>query len=175
MTRVSQSEQQEARERLLEWLKPGDTVYTILRHVSRSGMCRHISPVKLHVREDTGEVDVLHLDSSVAQVLGRPEARNRLGGDEGIVVGGCGQDMGFHLVYSLSRALWPEGYECIGPGCPANDHVNARHTHCPVCGVPLSTGGEPILRGHHLVCSVECASKPWVHQDGGYALRHRWI
>jgi hypothetical protein len=33
--------------------------------------------------------------------------RNR----EGIVVGGCGMDMGFHLVYNLGATLWPKGTE----------------------------------------------------------------
>ena len=40
-----EKERDEARERLLEMLRPGDTVHTILRHVSRSGMSRSISPV----------------------------------------------------------------------------------------------------------------------------------
>lgn len=42
----------EARKRLKEVLKPGDTVYTILRHVSRSGMTRHISLVHLYVEKE---------------------------------------------------------------------------------------------------------------------------
>jgi hypothetical protein len=39
-------EQAEAKAALLKILKPGDTVNTILRHVSRSGMMRHISRLK---------------------------------------------------------------------------------------------------------------------------------
>lgn len=27
----------------------------------------------------------------------------------GIKIGGCGMDMGFHLVYHLGRVLWPNG------------------------------------------------------------------
>lgn len=175
MTRVSQSVRQDACERLREWLTPGDTVYTILRHVSRSGMCRHISLVKPYIRKDEGEIDFLHLDYNVALALDYPEARNRLGGHDGIRVSGCGQDMGFALVYDLGYALWPKGFECLGPSCPANDHVNARSSHCPVCGTPLSTGEKPILRGHHLVCSLECSTAPWVHKASGYALNHKWL
>ena len=174
--RVSESERQEARERLLEWLKPGDTVYTILRHVSQSGMSRRIGAVKPYVREDTGEVRFLHLDYNIMRVLGWPEGHNRGGGPDGIRVDGCGMDMGFHLVYSLSRALWPEGFECIGSDCPANDHDNARNTHCAVCGAALDAGTEPkYKRGYHAVCSQDCASKPWVHRDGGYALNQKWL
>ena len=33
----------------------------------------------------------------------------RLGKNEGIVVDGCGMDMGFHLVYSLGATIWPSG------------------------------------------------------------------
>jgi len=144
--KIHTGEREEARERLLEWLKPGDTVYTILRHVSASGMTRHISVVKPYVREGDGEIDFLHLDYNVARALGEREARNRLGGRDGIKVGGCGMDMGFHLVYSLSRALWPEGHECIGTGCPANDHTNGDRDYTP----------------HH-------------HNDGGYCLNQRWL
>jgi hypothetical protein len=28
----------------------------------------------------------------------------------GLVVGGCGMDMGFHAVYTLSRILYNDGY-----------------------------------------------------------------
>jgi hypothetical protein len=48
----------------------------------------------------------------------------------GVKVGGCGMDMGFHLVYNLSRTLYPT-YQCLGKGdgsyrsgCPSNEHVN---------------------------------------------------
>jgi len=44
--------------------------------------------------------------------------------DKGIRVGGCGMDMGFHLIYSLSRILYPNGFDCIGDNCPSNDHFN---------------------------------------------------
>ena len=27
----------------------------------------------------------------------------------GLVIGGCGMDMGFHVVYNLGRAMWPDG------------------------------------------------------------------
>ena len=34
----------------------------------------------------------------------------------GLVVGGCGMDMGFHVVYSLGRVLWPKGFKVNGIG-----------------------------------------------------------
>lgn len=129
---VPKKDRAEAIERLRKVMPPGTTVYTILRHVSRSGMMRHIS-VK------TG-LEVQH-DWDVALVTGL-----RLAPYEGIKVAGAGMDMGFHLVYSLSHTLYPNGFDCIGEGCPANDHSNYR-------------GGD--VPKHHL--------------DGGYALRQRWI
>lgn len=48
MAMSTQAEKDEAAERLREILKPGDTVYCILRHVSRSGMQRRISLYTLH-------------------------------------------------------------------------------------------------------------------------------
>lgn len=94
---VSKKEQREARERLRKWLKPGDTVYCILRHVSRSGMMRVIDLIKV---EEDGEV--LHLGYNAAKALGWPYDRRR----EGVRVSGCGMDMGFQLVYSLAHVLF---------------------------------------------------------------------
>lgn len=45
-TKQKDLERERAKASLLESLKPGDRVYTILKHVSRSGMYRVISVVK---------------------------------------------------------------------------------------------------------------------------------
>ena len=105
---------EEARARLLEVLKPGDTVYCILRHVSRSGMMRRISVVVFKDNEPH------FLDASAADLLGIGGVQ----GGDGVRVGGCGMDMGFHLVYKLSAALWPNGFDCIGSKCRSSDHSN---------------------------------------------------
>lgn len=103
MSKKSETEKQEAIAQLREWLKPGDTVYTILRHVSKSGMQREIGIVI------NREGSMLHPNYSVAKALGY-----RQGKRDGLVVGGCGMDMGYHVVYNLGRALWPDGFECMG-------------------------------------------------------------
>lgn len=123
-------------ETLRENVKPGDTVYTIVRHVSRSGMTRDISVLLM---TDDGPWEVSGL---VALAIG--ERRNRDNG--GVRVGGCGMDMGFHIVYQLGHALFPDGFTCAGEGCRSNDHSNGDRDRTP----------------HH-------------HTDGGYALRHRWM
>lgn len=96
--------------KLRQWLKPGDTVITILRHVSHSGMSRRISLV---ICQD-GEL--FDISGWAADVL---EAR-RHDRDGSIIVGGCGMDMGFHLVYRLSRRLFPKGFKVEGVGRNGN-------------------------------------------------------
>ena len=135
-TKVQQSEQAEALERLRGWLSAGDTVYCVLRHVSKSGMSRVIEFKKID-----GE-QVLTFGYNIAKALGMPFDRAR----EGVKVGGAGMDMGFAVVYDLSAKLFPAGFECIGEGCPSNDHSNGDRDYTP-----------------HL------------HSDGGYALKHRWL
>ena len=108
---------------------------------------------------------------------------------EAIRVGGCGMDMGFHVVYNLSRALYRDGrFVCMGEDCPSNDHSNAyqnsRQGRCIVCGkeIPESERGTWTFTrqngaGVHKyqVCSEACATGEWIHSDGGYALRQRWM
>jgi hypothetical protein len=87
-------------------LKPGDTVYTILRHVSQSGMSRSID---LLIIKDNRHWIISPL---AAEILG-------MGLDHkhgGIKISGCGMDMGFELVYNLGRDLYPDGYKVEGRG-----------------------------------------------------------
>lgn len=90
---------EQSRQQLLKWLKPGDTVHTVLRHVSSSGMSRRISVI---VTTPDGPLDV---SGYVAQVLDM----RRNDRDGSIVAGGCGMDMGFSIVYNLGYHLWPKG------------------------------------------------------------------
>lgn len=86
--------------KLREWLKPGARVGTILRHCSRSGMSRSISCI---INSEHGPFNI---DYHVAKACGFTIDRNH----GGIKVSGCGMDMGFHIVYSLGRALYHEGF-----------------------------------------------------------------
>jgi hypothetical protein len=147
MTKKQQKERDEARAALREILKPGDTVTTILRHVSRSGMLRHVDviiPAREEPWKSRGEVQRITYHVALAAEFRYDRKR------EAIAVQGCGMDVGFEVVYNLSRALFHTGQPvpCIGEGCPANDHSNGDHDY---------TAGH----GHH----PEAAS---------YMLRHRW-
>jgi hypothetical protein len=149
MTRdAKQAVRQEAIDRLKQWIKPGDTLYTQIKHVSRSGMQRVIQVVKIdcpdkyRIDEGKTEPDILYLGYNVATVVDMRYDRER----EGVKVGGCGMDTGFHLVYELSHALFRDGFDCVGEGCPANDHSNGDRDYTP----------------HR-------------HSDPGYALKQRWL
>lgn len=132
MTRkATQAEIAEAAEGLRTLLKPGDTIHTIIRHVSRSGMSRRIS-FKI-LKCERGKLEERHIDWAASVLLnGRvPE----YGDPEGVRLDGCGMDMGFHGVYNISRSLFPDGHRCAGKNCPSNDHTNGdrnydgRHKH----------------------------------------------
>lgn len=103
---AKETERQQAIRELRKLVKPGDTLHTILRHVSRSGMSRRIDVVKM------GRNGPRYLTWLAAKVLGE----RTTGNGDGLVVGGCGMDMGFHVVYSLSRALYPKGFKVSGVG-----------------------------------------------------------
>ena len=93
-------EVQEQIENLRAWFPKGSTVYTILRHVSRSGMRRQIGVVAI-----LGPDDIRHPNYAVSTALGY-----RLSDGDGVIVYGAGMDMGFHLVHSLALKLYGDGY-----------------------------------------------------------------
>jgi len=133
--------EESARKYLLQWVKPGMRIYTALKNVSSSGMSRRIS-VYIPYKKANKELAIMDITHDVAMVCGF-----RWNSDKGeLVVGGCGMDMGYHVVYSLSRTLFKGKFHCLGEGCPSNDHVN----------------GDRDYTKHK-------------HSDGGYALTHSWI
>lgn len=169
MTKAQKAERDDAIAKLRDWIKPGDTVYTVLEHVSRSGMQREIRVVVPYQTPDSVtvealdvehsahgtiavpatafKVDFIHPNYSISKALGL-----RQGKRDGLIMGGCGMDMGFALVYELSQTLYGrEGYTCVGKGkCPSAYHSNHR----------TATDGPERF--------------DLVHTDG-YALRHRWL
>lgn len=158
MTKAQKQEQAEAIARLREWIKPGDTVYTILRHVSRSGMQRTIDCIGLDREhaEPGGAPRIWAYGWNVAKALGWTFDRER----EGVKVSGCGMDMGFHMVYAMSATMFPDGFGCVGEGCPSNDHSNGDRDYTPC--------------NSNAHCGIASARTHW-HRDGGYALRQRWL
>lgn len=137
MTKAEKAEQVEYQNKLREMLKPGDTLYTVLRSVSRSGMMRTLDVYAIRDNEP------MRLTWWVAAATGLRYDKSR----EALAIQGCGTDVGFEAVYHLGRALWPNGHECAGERCHSNDHSNGDRDR----------------------------TTPHLHQDGGYALRQRWL
>lgn len=160
----AQEERDYALAKLREYLKPGTTVYTSLEHASASGMSRSIG---LHI---VHRGELLNITYWAARATGNTIDQKH----GGIKVGGCGMDMGFHVVYSLGRAMWRDGFRCAGAKCGSNDHVNPRrrvhsgdpdwiedgraYTDQPGYLGPMPRDGKSKHRG-----------------DGGYALNQRWL
>lgn len=91
--------QEQAKDELREILSHGDTVFCVLRHVSASGMSRTID---FYVIKENRP---LWLTGYIGAALGYKRGKH----DRGLVISGCGMDMGFHVVYCLASELWPKG------------------------------------------------------------------
>ena len=139
--RAKEREQQEAIEELRKLLKPGDKLTTVLRHRSSSGMSRAID-VYLFQNSNGDGVTKFWLSRLVAKACGYTFSDKY----DALIAGGCGMDMGFSVVYDLSRTLFHDNFVCIGKGCPSNDHNNGDRNY-----------------------------EPHKHSDGGYALRQEWL
>lgn len=154
-TKAQLQERDEARDTLRALLPPGTEVRTLLRHVSRSGMMRAIDVYVIH------DNNLQRITWSVAKATGEKYSNKY----DALEVGGAGMDMGFAVVYGLSRTLYPDGFYCIGEGddnwrgrCPSNDHSNDYGA--------FKRGERATERDYSLTRH---------HKDGGYALTQRWI
>lgn len=121
MSKISKQRQAECRDKLRELCPPGTTVYTILRHVSRSGMMRHID---CYIMQNNTPRWITRL---VADLLDYRMAS----AERGVKVPGAGMDMGFHVVYALAATLYPDGFECLSERCRSNDHSNGDRDRTP--------------------------------------------
>lgn len=98
----------------------------------------------------------------------------------------------------ISRVLYPQGFGCIGEGCPSNDHSNGDRDYtphatacdcrpCAVCG-----GSDPVICAKCLQCTRErghahgcegCSGTLGVHGhphwhgrgSADYAFRSEWL
>ena len=124
--RFTPAEIEQLKVKLRADLPPGSSIHTQVLHVTRSGMSREIAAY-LHTPQG-----ITSISWAVAAITGQ-----RFGDRGGVIVQGAGMDMTFHLAYSLSRALYPDGHRCTGsdgrtptgrsskvPRCPSNDHSN---------------------------------------------------
>lgn len=143
-----------AREKLREFIKPGDTVYTMVRSVSSSGMSRTIS-FYVALLDSEGRPYMRNIDGLMSDACGIREAKG-----PGLVFGGCGMDMAFSGVYSLGRALFPDGFGNEGKD-PTGRKIR-----------PLTQKKAENARARGFVFRGRNGNGSGWDDDGGYALNH---
>lgn len=105
-------------------VKPGDTIDIIIRHVSRSGMSRRMDCYL--IRRDRP----IWITALVAEITGYSLNKRH---DE-LVIGGCGMDMGFSLVYTLASKLFPRGFYIRPNDWPRNNDPEIKETRIDPSG-----------------------------------------
>jgi hypothetical protein len=95
-------QEQSYAERIVESLPEGTTIFTVLRHVSRSGATRVID-VAVPVEMTDGRLDMVYLRSLPR--IGRRLDRKR----DGFRISGGGMDFGAELVDDIGRAYHGDG------------------------------------------------------------------
>lgn len=152
MAKVTKENYTQSLEHLRKVLKPGDTIGVILRHVSRSGMSRRMSFIL---------PDFTDITWHVHNVTGYPLK------DHELVVGGCGMDMGFAVVYDLGRILFPNGFGVKGYQPSGIFHGTFEAPRDREHAAEMVAAGY-LFRGRN-------GNPDGWDNDGGYALNHRWI
>lgn len=99
---MSKDKQKEIIKELKKAFPKGSTAYTKLIHCSQSGMTRIIGVIGIKKNEPN------YYSYKVGELLDYKHADKF--GEYGVKVGGCGMDMGFHLIYQLSSILYKDGY-----------------------------------------------------------------
>lgn len=99
---------EEAKADLLKFYPRGSTVYTICRHVAKSGMLAAYSVVAFLPADANdskpGELFDFHPNYSVHVLTGR--RLKEYHGHSALVVTGCGYDRARHIVDAIARALY---------------------------------------------------------------------
>lgn len=136
-------------------LHPGDTLHTVLRHVSKSGMRRLISVKRIH----EGHLEDLSYKVAAATDYRLDRQQHAL------IVDGAGMDMGFEVCYQLGRALYPEGFgeQCI------NTPEEGRCTYRPQTREEARKA-YPV----HSFRGRNGDTSGW-ESEGGYAFEREWI
>lgn len=97
-------------------VKPGDEINIVCRHVSSSGMSRWLD--FFLVRKNK----LIYITQHVAKITDSRTSKV----DRALVVGGCGMDMGFSVVYHLSSKLFPNGFYIGKDNYPRNNSDEIR-------------------------------------------------
>lgn len=175
MAKWTKNETAEAIAILKEILQPGDAVYTIVKSVAKSGMSRTISCYVIKDNEPRW----------ISRLVAKATDSNYDDDKEAVKIGGCGMDLGFALVYELSRALFPDGFAPM-------DHNGRVVGIRPVDGKTVNVDIGKHMRNDGPVSldkrKIEyLRGQGWKFpngrnrddsgwdNDGGYALKQRWL
>lgn len=166
------AEREEAIARLRDLCPPGTKVYTILRHVSSSGMTRVIDAFVFYTDERDGEARPFWLSGLISTACDIKRDPKR----DGLRVGGCGMDMGFWVVYTLGRYLYPDGFAPSEIGVRPTDgkrvNVNTGRGHSgPMTRNEMAAY---VARGWQFEGGRNGDTSGW-DNDGGYALKQEWL
>ena len=94
--------------------KAGFKLVVVFKGVSRSGMLRRFSVYAFvpndeqRIKAGYGAVDKYWLNYKIADVCRTATFDKK---DETLKISGCGMDMAFHLISSLSRVLYDDDYK----------------------------------------------------------------
>lgn len=106
--RLTKSETEHLTKECRELLERHERIYGIVRRVARSGMSRVIDFYVLEPIGDISNVLPVRISNLLAAVYNREtdgSSRSWTGDVGGVKIGGCGMDMGWHVVYSVRLAL----------------------------------------------------------------------
>lgn len=84
-----------AKDQLISLLSDTDTIYTVLRSVSKSGLSRVISFYIIDNKE------IVNINYYIKTLLGYKFNKTR----DGLIIKGGGMDMGFHVIHTLKHKL----------------------------------------------------------------------
>ncbi len=94
-----------AMDTLRRWIKPGDTIYTTVTHVAKSGMYRTVRLFKILDGYDGAHPEIADITGLACAVgVGTYSEKHSAMG-----LAGCGYSIPFEAVYCLGRVLWPTG------------------------------------------------------------------
>lgn len=167
-----------ARDEAVAWLRArievGAHLYTTVTHVAKSGMSRRIKVLMVVPDEGgRGNHQIWNISGWVAEATNRKKHSNEMS----VVVNGCGMDMGFELIYTLGRVMFPDGFcpSSIGirphDGKRVNVNIGRGRSAGPMTKAEME---EMVKQGWKFEGGRNGDQSGW-DNDGGYALNQRWI
>jgi|TARA_R100000353_G_scaffold39235_1_gene31152 hypothetical protein len=106
---MSQNFKEKAKEELKTILKKGDRIYYHVNYVLEDGTARYIDFYKFEP-DDKHHTIKYYLTYQFAQLLQERVNINETEPPRGMYVEGCGMDMGFHVISSVSMILFDDFY-----------------------------------------------------------------